>query len=250
MAADSMIITISWDDGHPLDLRLAEMLAKHGLPATFYVPIENPERPLMPSREVRGLAQAGFEIGGHTYHHTRLLNVPLARAEEEIVSGKAALEDLLGGPALPFCYVGGQHSPPLARLVRQAGFNGARTTARHHLWQPGPKANRYAAPTTLQMRPYTRFEELAKMWEAPNAASLLYVVPEATGDLARLARRWLERAANQGGVWHLWGHSWEIEKYGKWVELEAILRMAAETRGRARWLTNGQLFAECAEGEA
>jgi hypothetical protein len=28
-------ITTSWDDGHPLDLRVAELLAKYGLKDTF-----------------------------------------------------------------------------------------------------------------------------------------------------------------------------------------------------------------------
>ena len=28
-------ITTSWDDGHPLDFRVAELLAKYGLPGTF-----------------------------------------------------------------------------------------------------------------------------------------------------------------------------------------------------------------------
>jgi hypothetical protein len=32
-------ITTSWDDGHPSDLRVAELLIKHGLRGTFYVPM-------------------------------------------------------------------------------------------------------------------------------------------------------------------------------------------------------------------
>ena len=35
----STCITTSWDDGHPLDLRVAELLAKYGLQGTFYVPM-------------------------------------------------------------------------------------------------------------------------------------------------------------------------------------------------------------------
>jgi hypothetical protein len=34
-------ITTSWDDGHPSDLRLADLLHKHSLRGTFYVPPEN-----------------------------------------------------------------------------------------------------------------------------------------------------------------------------------------------------------------
>ena len=34
-----ILITTSWDDGHPLDLRLAELLHKYDVPATFYIPV-------------------------------------------------------------------------------------------------------------------------------------------------------------------------------------------------------------------
>lgn len=243
-----MILTTSWDDGHPLDRRLADMLARHNLPATFYVPIENPERPLMARPELRRLAEAGFEIGGHTYHHTRLLNVPLAAAREEIVSGKTALEDLLGQPVLSFCYVGGQFSPQLAALVREAGFMGARTTARHVLWRPWPRADRFAVPTTIQARNFTRREEAYQLlhWRNPFALPVLF--RRGPSGFVDGAHRWLDRAMKRGGAWHLWGHSWEIERFGLWAELEQVLALVAETKDRARWLTNGQLFAECGAG--
>jgi hypothetical protein len=31
-------LTASWDDGHPLDFRIADMLERYGLTGTFYVP--------------------------------------------------------------------------------------------------------------------------------------------------------------------------------------------------------------------
>ena len=37
----------------------------------------------------------------------------------------------------------------------------------------------------------------------------------------------LEQAAAQEGVFHLWGHSWEVEQYQMWDELEAILKAAS-----------------------
>ena len=37
-------ITTSWDDGHPLDLRVAELLTKYGLHGTFYIPKAARER--------------------------------------------------------------------------------------------------------------------------------------------------------------------------------------------------------------
>ena len=40
-----MIVTTSWGDGNPLDIRLAEILASHGLRGTFYVPLRNADFP-------------------------------------------------------------------------------------------------------------------------------------------------------------------------------------------------------------
>ena len=39
------IVTTSWDDGHSTDLRVAELLAAHGLKGTFYVAFNHPNRP-------------------------------------------------------------------------------------------------------------------------------------------------------------------------------------------------------------
>jgi peptidoglycan-N-acetylglucosamine deacetylase len=244
-----MILTTSWDDGHPLDLRLAELLAKYGLPATFYVPIENPERPVLPPPEVRRLAEAGFEIGGHTYHHTRLLNVSLAAANEEIVSGKAALEDLLGRPVSPFSYVGGQVSPVLAGLVEGAGFSGARTTVRFRLWKPTP-AQRFQVPTTVLARTLTLRDEVTQFIYTRNLAALPVLLRAGSTCFVEVVRSTLHQALSGNGVWHLWGHSWEVEKFGAWRDLEAVLATIAETKGAAQWLTNGQLFAESAAADA
>jgi putative transposase len=41
---DKAVVTTSWDDGHPLDLKLAELLKKYDIPATLYMPMDNPER--------------------------------------------------------------------------------------------------------------------------------------------------------------------------------------------------------------
>jgi hypothetical protein len=243
---EPFVVTTSWDDGHPLDLRLAGLLAKYQLPATFYVPIENDGRPVLAPADLRGLAAAGFEIGGHTYHHTRLLNVPPAKARTEIESGKAALEDQLGQPITAFCYVGGQHSPALAGMVRRAGFTGARTSVRYRLWRPAPQADRFAVPTTLQARPLTRREDALQLLWARSWGGLLHVAEGNPLDVFGTARRWLGRARRHGGVWHLWGHSWEIEKFNLWADLERVFALAADTRNQARWLTNGQLFAEAA----
>jgi len=58
------IVTTSWDDGHPSDLKLAELLREYDVPATFYIPIDNLERrsmtpPKKSERLLKALMLAG-----------------------------------------------------------------------------------------------------------------------------------------------------------------------------------------------
>ena len=41
MASKKTIITTSWDDGHPLDLKLGKLLKQNSIKATFYTPLTN-----------------------------------------------------------------------------------------------------------------------------------------------------------------------------------------------------------------
>jgi hypothetical protein len=49
------------------------------------------------------------------------------------------------------------------------------------------------------------------------------------------------RAVEIDGVFHLWGHSWEIERFGQWENLDRVLRMMGELSPGALCLTNGEL---------
>jgi hypothetical protein len=48
-------LTTSWDDGHPLDFRVADLLSKYGLTGTFYIPRQC-QTPTMSEEQVRELA--------------------------------------------------------------------------------------------------------------------------------------------------------------------------------------------------
>jgi hypothetical protein len=44
-----------------------------------------------------------------------------------------------------------------------------------------------------------------------------------------------------GGVFHLWGHSWEIEEKGQWENLEAVLKTMSSWREKWQGVTNSEL---------
>ena len=86
LSSRALLVTTSWDDGHPSDLRVADLLDKHGLSATFYVPCANSEgRPVMVSSDVAELGRR-FEIGGHTRDHVSLANVTTHFAADQILA--------------------------------------------------------------------------------------------------------------------------------------------------------------------
>jgi peptidoglycan-N-acetylglucosamine deacetylase len=233
-------ITTSWDDGHPLDLRVAELLARYGLPGTFYVPLSN-SRPTLSPAEIRGLSQQ-FEIGAHTVNHIRLKGLKDSLAEREVVDSKKQLEDILGKPCSMFCFPAGSYSKFHFRMLRDAGFVGARTVELLSLERPRIANGIAAVPTTIQAYPHRTGSYLR------NAAKRVSV--DAVWNLIRgsSAKGWsafanvlLERAAVIGGVFHLWGHSWEIEEEGQWQVLGETLAAISEYRKYASLLTNMEL---------
>ena len=62
------------------------------------------------------------------------------------------------------------------------------------------------------------------------------------GDWVALGKRLFDRVLREGGVWHLFGHSWEIEQRGLWDGLAELTRYVARRPG-VTYLTNGGLAA-------
>jgi len=51
----------------------------------------------------------------------------------------------------------------------------------------------------------------------------------------------LERTLSRGGVFHLWGHSWEIEQERQWDRLEELLAVMAANKDKLTIATNSEL---------
>jgi peptidoglycan/xylan/chitin deacetylase (PgdA/CDA1 family) len=237
-----VIFTTSWDDGHPLDLRVAELLAKHGFRGTFYVPRRNVEgRSVLATAELRALA-AGFEIGGHTVDHVRLNSVPHGEARRQIADSKRGLEDELGRAVAGFCYPGGVHDAAIRDSVRDAGFRYARTI--DNFWVDAP-ADPFRLPTTLQLYPHHRLT-YAKNWLRGGSWSrrgTSFGLALLDSSLDRLLVRLLERVAERGGLFHLWGHSWEIDELGLWDVLDRFLAAARAIVGAGDRVDNARAAA-------
>ena len=51
------------------------------------------------------------------------------------------------------------------------------------------------------------------------------------GNWVELGKRLFDSVLQNGGIWHLWGHSWEIDEMGLWEDLEEILDYVSKREG-------------------
>lgn len=233
-------ITTSWDDGHPLDLRLADLLHKHQIAATFYVP-RFASTGVMGQRDLARLA-SGFEIGAHTLHHVFLDRVDDAMARREIADSKTWVEQATGAPCAMFCPPAGKFRARHLDMTADAGFAGFRTVELLSLDRPRQVKRLRLLPTTLQVHPHgwsAYARNALRRRSVPNLLTLLRH-GRCSGWTA-LARVLLGAAERSGGVFHLWGHSWEIEQNQQWRSLEEILRLMADLRGKLPSVANQAL---------
>lgn len=232
-------LTLSVDDGHPTDMRSAELLEKFGLKATFYVPARNPEREVMSLQGIQDVAKH-FEVGSHTFNHKPLSGLSDEEARAEINDGKKWLEDVAGDEVVAFCYPRGKFRAGSVKLVREAGFLGARTCMLNvnsfpknpFLW--GVSTHGYSHPAAIQIR----HALLEKNFEGLRNFIFTHKLAQLWSEHFRLAVNAVEK---HGGVAHLYFHSWEMEEQGQWNDLTRLFEHISQRKGLVR-LTNGDLF--------
>jgi peptidoglycan/xylan/chitin deacetylase (PgdA/CDA1 family) len=114
-------IALTFDDGPngPHTLRLLEVLAKHGVKATFFMigsyVRQQPEI-------ARAVAQGGHVIGNHTFSHPRLIFKTAEETRAELVECRSALQDAVGVHSNLFRPPFGGRRPATLRVVRQLGL--------------------------------------------------------------------------------------------------------------------------------
>ena len=48
----------------------------------------------------------------------------------------------------------------------------------------------------------------------------------------------LQHVLSCGGVFHFWGHSWEVDQMGQWHNVERVFSMLAQCKGHAIFTDN------------
>lgn len=218
-----MILLTSWDDGHPSDEKLADLLGKHGIAATFFIPLSNKieNRPVLQDTAIRSM-DSRFEIASHTKDHQRLAGVDSETARKQITEGRDGLQQVVGHAVQGFCYPGGKFTAETVSLVRNAGFKYARTVEN---LRTSLGEDPFRMPTTIQFYPHP-WTVLA--WNGFSSGGILgkmgpIVVSMKHRDLLARLLAMANRCADSNSVFHLWGHSWEIDALNLWSLLDQTL---------------------------
>jgi glycosyltransferase involved in cell wall biosynthesis/peptidoglycan/xylan/chitin deacetylase (PgdA/CDA1 family) len=238
------IVTLSWDDGHRADLRVAELLKARGLAATFYVPVERDERSLTGS-DLRMLASAGFEIGAHGYSQKFLWQLSAEELAAEIEPCRPALEDTIGEPVTMFCYPRGRYDDNVVRALKRAGYQGARTV---RMLSTSLEFDPFEIPTTAQIYPHERLDYIRNVLRGWKLDSLKTCLTN-RGRLSNwlnLSKKLFDSVLENGGIWHIYGHSWELDGRNLWKDLEELLEYVSHREG-VLYVPNGQLLSTIQE---
>lgn len=233
------LVTTSWDDGDCADLKLAELLSSKGIRGTFYIPIKYREKPLAHA-ELRTLASGGFEIGAHGWSHRHLWHLQPEDLGQEVRPCKNVLEDILGKQVHMFCYPRGRYDASAVRALQQAGYRGARTV---RMLATQLTFDAFEMPTTLQAFPHATSTYLKNVVRGRSLESLqsCFVQMPRLGNWVDLGKRLFDSVLEDGGVWHLYGHSWEIERLGLWDALRELLEYVCR-RDAVRYVPNCALL--------
>lgn len=214
-------IAFSWDDGAKEDMKLMELSSRFNMPAIFFIPASNPERKVLSVDDINTISANGFEIGSHTYSHTYLTNLMSEIAEEEMINGKDYLEQLLGKDIPHFCFPGGKYNSDLIR-ISQKHFSSVRTADTGAIVGEDP----------FIIKPAFHFYERGRLSliynSIKNFSPLFYDLLKniSQTDYFKLIIKIIEELNRRTYLSRIiiWGHSWELEKYNLWSQLEYMFR--------------------------
>lgn len=194
------VVLTSWDDGKHTDLRCAEILTKHGFSPTFMLNGNSPALEFMDKLEA-----LGAEIGSHAYHHTAFSSLTPKGALENATSMRKLLENELGHPVIAFSFPNGyfpsqdEEGDYVLRAVRDAGYWIART-------QLTQQQTIEDVDEPLLMRSNGLYGSGNKMLNAD----------------------WPKFLKQDGGVFYLKGHSWQIgQSDEQWKKFEDFVAQFA-----------------------
>ncbi len=156
----NIIVSLTFDDGNADNYLISSVLQEKGLHATFYVSSGlTGKEGFMTVEQLRKLYEDGNEIGGHTLDHASLLNIEMAKLRDEVCRDRKNLLGM-GFDTVSFAYPFGEYDSKVIQVVKDCGYNTARTVA------DGPQELPIENYYTLNAMPYivqdTTFQKMTR----------------------------------------------------------------------------------------
>ena len=196
--------TMSYDDGVEQDIRLIEIMEKHGLKGTFNLnsgcfapegtvyPAGQVHRRMTAKRAIDLYLQSGNEIAVHGVTHPFLEQLPPAQAALEVLEDRRRLEELSGQIIRGMAYPYGTYSDSVVDGLKTVGILYARTVI---------STESFRLPDDWLRLPATCHHNNPRLMELGDAFL--------QNDVQREAQ-----------LFYLWGHSYEFELQDNWAVIE------------------------------
>lgn len=219
----------SWDDGNISDLKLADKLEKYRVNGTFFVPSRNRgyiRGQGLDDDSVRYLSEIG-EVGSHTVSHPDLLKLDSEKAYDEIERSKHELETIMRKRVVGFSYPMSRYDERIKSLVAQAGYEYARAVDNFSF--SIMSSGELEVKTTVEARGDSLISRRTAGKILRNFGVVRYLPDFKKWD--SLAIKIFDSRRKDCSVFHLWGHSWNIDKAGDWDKLDRVLNYISNREG-------------------
>ena len=197
-------LTLSYDDGVEQDIRLMEILDKHGVRCTFNLnsgcyaaegttyPKGHIHRRMSESQVKALYSNPNHEVAAHCLTHASLTELTPSQIAHEVLADRENLEKMFGGLVRGLAYPFGTYSDKVVEALKATGTAYARTVV---------STNDTSIPQDwLRLHPTCHHN-------APN--------------LMQLADRFINDPVGWGSrLFYLWGHSYEFEANDNWQVIE------------------------------
>lgn len=187
----SKAVTMSFDDGRPADVPLAQLFQKYGIKGTFHYNSENLNTEgYLTSEEVEAIG-AYHEISAHGATHPFLERLPIPMAVQELMDDRRCLEKLAKKPVRGMSYPYGTYSPELIRALRHVGIT------------------------------YSRTIKNTSEFDLPEDFMEWHPTCHQSHDVDGLWERFCNKKKHIR-VFYVWGHSYELDRDQSWDRMEHI----------------------------
>ncbi|GLB24133.1 polysaccharide deacetylase [Lacrimispora xylanolytica] len=206
------VVALSFDDGRCDDLRLAKLLNKYLLKATFHINSGKiNSQGYLSTSQVNELSKV-HEVALHSENHARLINCASTSIVQEVLRDRLFLENELGRILKGFSYPFGDVNDVIYNSISACGIQYARTTSSTH---------NFNIPNDFNL------------W---NPTCHIYEMPQ-------VVSRFLEKTSSlgQAPLLLVWGHSFELERDNRWNEMETLFSEISN-REEIWYATCGEIY--------